>query len=297
MAVDLGRIGIWASSGLWEDGGKLSQDGAEAAAELEELGYGTAWLGRAEGNLELAEALLDATSRLVVGTSIVNIWMYDPPLVAASYRRVSDRHGVRLLVGLGVGHAPAVEATGQQYVRPVQTMQSYLDELDAGEPGIPKDARALAALGPRMLQVAAQRSAGALPYLTPPEHTRRAREIFGARPLLVAEQKVVLDANPASARALARRGVARYFTLPNYTSNLKRFGFTDEDLVGGGSDRVIDAIVAWGDVDAIARRIGEHLDAGADQVAIQVLTDAVNAGTGLPRDEWRNLVPALLQLR
>lgn len=297
MAVDLGRIGIWASSGLWEDGGKLSQDGAEAAAELEELGYGTAWLGRAEGNLVLAEALLDATSRLVVGTSIVNIWMYDPPLVAASYRRVSDRHGDRLLVGLGVGHAPAVEATGQQYVRPVQTMQSYLDELDAGEPGIPKDARALAALGPRMLQVAAQRSAGALPYLTPPEHTRRAREIFGARPLLVAEQKVVLDANPASARALARRGVARYFTLPNYTSNLKRFGFTDEDLVGGGSDRVIDAIVAWGDVDAIARRIGEHLDAGADQVAIQVLTDAVNAGTALPRDEWRNLAPALPQLR
>jgi probable F420-dependent oxidoreductase len=297
MAVDLGRIGIWASSGLWEDGGKLSQDGAEAAAELEELGYGTAWLGRAEGNLELAEALLDATSRLVVGTSIVNIWMYDPPLVAASYRRVSDRHGDRLLVGLGVGHAPAVEATGQQYVRPLQTMQSYLDELDAGEPGVPKDARALAALGPRMLHVAAQRSAGALPYLTPPEHTRRARAILGARPLLVAEQKVVLDADPASARALARRGVARYFTLPNYTSNLKRFGFTDEDLVGGGSDRVIDAIVAWGDVDAIARRIGEHLDAGADQVAIQVLTDAVNAGTGLPRDEWRNLVPALLQLR
>jgi probable F420-dependent oxidoreductase len=297
MAVDLGRIGIWASSGLWEDGGKLSQDGAEAAAELEELGYGTAWLGRAEGNLELAEALLDTTSRLVVGTSIVNIWMYDPPLVAASYRRVSDRHGDRLLVGLGVGHAPAVEATGQQYVRPVQTMQSYLDELDAGEPGIPKDARALAALGPRMLQVAAQRSAGALPYLTPPEHTRRAREILGARPLLVAEQKVVLDADPGSARALARRGVARYFKLPNYTSNLKRFGFTDEDLVGGGSDRVIDAIVAWGDLDAIARRIGEHLDAGADQVAIQVLTDAVNAGTGLARDEWRNLAPALVQLR
>jgi probable F420-dependent oxidoreductase len=297
MAVDLGRIGIWASSGLWEDGGKLSQDGAEAAAELEELGYGTAWLGRAEGNLELAEALLDTTSRLVVGTSIVNIWMYDPPLVAASYRRVSDRHGVRLLVGLGVGHAPAVEATGQQYVRPVQTMQSYLDELDAGEPGIPKDARALAALGPRMLQVAAQRSAGALPYLTPPEHTRRAREILGARPLLVAEQKVVLDADPGSARALARRGVARYFKLPNYTSNLKRFGFTDEDLAGGGSDRVIDAIVAWGDLDAIARRIGEHLDAGADQVAIQVLTDAVNAGTGLARDEWRNLAPALVQLR
>ncbi len=297
MAVDLGRIGIWASSGLWEDGGKLSQDGAEAAAELEELGYGTAWLGRAEGNLELAEALLDTTSRLVVGTSIVNIWMYDPPLVAASYRRVSDGHGDRLLVGLGVGHAPAVEATGQQYVRPVQTMQSYLDELDAGEPGIPKDARALAALGPRMLQVAAQRSAGALPYLTPPEHTRRAREILGARPLLVAEQKVVLDVDPGSARALARRGVARYFKLPNYTSNLKRFGFTDEDLAGGGSDRVIDAIVAWGDLDAIARRIGEHLDAGADQVAIQVLTEAVNAGTGLARDEWRNLAPALVQLR
>jgi probable F420-dependent oxidoreductase len=282
---------------LWEDGGKLSRDGAEAAAELEEVGYGAVWLGRADGKLRLAEALLDATNRLVVGTSIVNIWMYDPPVVAASYRRVSDRQGDRLLVGLGVGHAPAVEATGQRYVRPRQMMQRYLDELDAGEPGIPKDARALAALGPRMLQLAAQRSAGALPYLTPPKHTRWAREIVGGGPLLVAEQKVVLDADPASARALARRGIGRYFTLPNYTSNLKRSGFTDDDLVGDGSDRVIDAIVAWGDVDTIARRVAEHLDAGANQVAIQVLTDAVNAGSGLPRDEWRKLAPALLQLR
>jgi len=296
MTVDVGRIGIWASSGLWEDGGTLSADGADAATELEALGYGTVWLGRADGNLELAEALLDATSRLVIGTSIVNIWMYDPPLVAASYRRVSERHGERLLVGLGVGHAPAVEATGQQYIRPLQAMQNYLDELDAGDPGIPQDARALAALGPRMLQLSAQRSSGALPYLIPPEHTRLAREILGAGPLLVAEQKVVLDLDPASARALARRGVARYFRLPNYTSNVKRFGFTDEDVAGDGSDRVIDAIVAWGDVDAIARRVNEHLDAGADQVAIQVLTDAVNAGSGLPRDEWRQLAPALQQL-
>jgi probable F420-dependent oxidoreductase len=282
---------------LWEDGGKLSADGADAATELEALGYGTVWLGRADGNLELAEALLDATSRLVIGTSIVNIWMYDPPLVAASYRRVSERHGERLLVGLGVGHAPAVEATGQQYVRPLQAMQNYLDELDAADPGIPQDARALAALGPRMLHLSAQRSSGALPYLIPLEHTRLAREILGAGPLLVAEQKVVLDPDPASARALARRGVARYFRLPNYTSNVKRFGFTDEDVAGDGSDRVIDAIVAWGDVDAIARRVNEHLDAGADQVAIQVLTDAVNAGSGLPRDEWRQLAPALQQLR
>src|SRR5262245_2161854 len=297
MAVEVGRIGIWASSGLWTAGAKLGQDGVEAAVELEELGYGAAWLGRADGNLELAEALLDATSRLVVGTSVVNIWMYDPALVAASYRRVSNRHGDRLLVGLGVGHAPAVEATGQQYVRPLRTMQNYLDDLDAAEPRIPQDARALAALGPRMLQLAAHRSAGSLPYLTPPEHTRRAREILGGGPLLVAEQKVVLDADPASARALARRGVARYFRLPNYTSNLKRLGFTDEDVAGSGSDRVIDAIVAWGDIDAIARRVGEHLDAGADQVAIQVLSDAVNSGTGLPRDEWRRLAPALLQLR
>jgi probable F420-dependent oxidoreductase len=282
---------------LWEDGRKLSHDGADAAAELEELGYGTVWLGRADGDLELAEALLDATGRLVVGTSVVNVWMYDPPLVTASYQRLSDRHGNRLLVGLGVGHAPAVEATGQRYVQPLQTMRKYLDELDASEPGVPKTARALAALGPRMLHLAGQRSAGALPYLAPPEHTRRAREILGAGPLLVAEQKVVLDADPASARTVARRGVVRYFRLPNYASNLKRLGFTDEDLAGNGSDRVIDAIVAWGDVEAIARRVAEHLDAGADQVAIQVLTGAVNAGSGLPRGEWRTLAPALLRLR
>src|SRR5262245_18453398 len=296
MTVDVGRIGIWASSGLWEDGGTLSADGADAATELEALGYGTVWLGRADGNLELAEALLDATSRLMIGTSIVNIWMFDPPLVAASYRRVSQRHGARLLVGLGGGHAPAVEATGQQYVRPLQAMQNTLDELDAVEPGMPKNARALAALGPRMLQLSAQRSSGALPYLTSPEHTRWAREILGPGPLLVAEQKVVLDTDPASARALARRGVLRYFRLPNYTSNLKRFGFTDEDVARDGSDRVIDAIVAWGDGDGIARRIAEHLDAGADQVANQVLKDAVNACSGLPRDEWRKLAPALQHL-
>jgi probable F420-dependent oxidoreductase len=296
MAVDVGRIGIWASSGLWEDGGKLSHDGADAVAELEGLGYGTVWLGRAKGDLELAEELLDASGRLVVGTSVVNIWMYDPEPVAASYARVSARHRARLLVGLGVGHAPAVEATGQRYERPVEKMTQYLDALDTALPSVPMEARALAALGPRMLQLAAQRSAAALPYLTPPEHTERAREILGPGPLLVAEQKVVLDTDPASARALARRGVARYFRLPNYASNLKRLDFTDDDLAGNGSDRVVDAVVAWGGVDAIVQRVREHLDAGADQVAVQVLTDAVNAGTGLPRDEWRTLAPALRQL-
>jgi probable F420-dependent oxidoreductase len=293
MVADIGRIGIWASSGLWDGDGKLSADGADAATELDELGYGAVWLGRASGNLELVEGLLDSTGRLVVGTSIVNIWMYGPQHVASSYSRVSARYRGRLLVGLGVGHAPAVEATGQRYERPVHKMQRYLDALDAAEPGVPKEVRALAALGPRMLRLAAQRSAAALPYLTPPEHTERARDILGPDTLLVAEQKVVLDPNPVSARALARRGVVRYFTLPNYASNLKRLGFTDDDLSGDGSDRVIDAVVAWGDVDAIVRRVREHLDAGADHVAIQVLTDAVNAGSGLPRDEWRVLAPAL----
>jgi probable F420-dependent oxidoreductase len=293
MAAGVGGVGIWATSGLWEEDGKLRGDGADAAAELEELGYGAVWLGRANGDLGLAERLLDTTNRLVVGTSIVNIWMYGPQLVASSYSRVSARHRDRLLVGLGVGHAPAVEATGQRYERPVHKMRQYLDALDAADPALPKEARALAALGPRVLQLAGQRSAGALPYLTPPEHTTQARAILGPGPLLVAEQKVVLDSDPVSARALSRRGVARYFRLQNYASNLTRLGFTDDDLAGNGSDRLVDAVVAWGHIDAIVQRVREHLDAGADQVAIQVLTDAVNAGTSLPRAEWRALAPAL----
>lgn len=295
MAVDVGRIGVWAFSTQWGEHERLSAQALAAVREAEQLGYAAVWIGRAHGELRLAESILDATQRIAVGTSIVNIWMYSPETVARAYHRVSNRHPARLLLGLGVGHAPSVEATtGQRYERPVAKMQGYLDELDRADPPVLADRRALAALGPRMLALSAQRAVGALPYLTTPEHTRKARETIGPDALLAVEQKVVLDSDPAAARAIARAGVRRYLRLPNYTNNLKRLGFTEEDVAGEGSDRLIDAVTAWGSTSAVAQRVQEHLDAGADHVGIQVLTEGAVAAEDLPVAEWRELAPALV---
>ena len=168
-------------------------------------------------------------------------------------------------------------------------MAAYLDALDKTDPPVPADARVLAALGPKMLRLAAERAAGAHPYLTTPDHTRQAREILGPEPLLAPEQRVVLETDPAAARELGRRHLAIYLQLPNYTNNLRRMGFTDDDFAGGGSDRLVDAIVAWGDVDALVARVRAHHDAGAAHVCIQVLTADPRA---LPLTEWRTLAVA-----
>lgn len=285
MAVDVGRIGVWCSSRIWpQDPGASS----EAAAELEELGYQALWLGISASNLDLPEALLAATSWLAVATGIVSVWDSPPGVVAAAYHRVSDASPGRFLLGLGASHAHAVERGGGTYERPYRKVAEFLDGLDAAAPPVPADGRALAALGPRMLALAGSRTAGAHPYLVTPEHTRRAREILGDGPLLAPEQMVILDTDPASAREIARAALHIYLQAPNYVANLLRLGFTEDDI-GQASDRLVDALVAWGDEAAIARRVAEHYHAGADHVCVQVLT----GGPTPPRAGWRALAAAL----
>lgn len=288
MTVDIGRVGLWVFSGKWD---LDAAEHREALAEVESLGYGAMWIGNAEGDLELVSGLLEATERLVIATGIVKVWMQDAAELAANYRNLATPHLERLLLGLGSSHAPLVEGqTGQRYSKPYSKLVSYLDELDAAAEPVPKNSRVLAALGPRTIALAGERSAGAHPYLTTPEHTAQAREILGAGPLLAPEQKVVLETDPDKARSIARDGVQMYLGLPNYLNNWRRLGFSEADFADGGSDRLIDALVAWGDVDSVVRRVTQHHEAGADHVNLQALSDA----PGLPRQEWRRLADALL---
>lgn len=259
MTMQLGRYGIW--QGAW-------QLDAELARAIETAGFGTVWIGGSPpGDLALAESLLDATDHLVVATGIVNMWSTPADEVAASFHRLEAKHPGRFLLGVGVGHP---EATSD-YTRPYATVVEYLDALDAAD--VPVDRRVLAALGPKVLKLAAERTAGAHPYLVPPEHTRQARELLGDGVLLAPENKVVLNSDPATARDIGRPAVQKpYLGLRNYVSNLKRLGWSDADIADGGSDALIDALVAHGEPDAVAARLAEHLDAGADHVCAQVLT-------------------------
>lgn len=276
MTVELGRYGIWRHAG------GLTPD---LAREIEAMGYGTVWIGGSPpADLELAESLLDATTHLAVGTSIVNMWTAPAPEVAASYHRIEKVHPGRFLLGVGVGHP---EATSD-YTRPYAHLVAYLDALDAD--GVPVTGRAIAALGPRMLKLAADRTVGAQPYLTTPRHTRESRELLGDGVLLAPEHKVVIDTDPARARAVGRPFVHKpYLGLRNYTSNLLRLGWTEADIADGGSDALIDALVAHGDAAAVAARLAEHLDAGADHVCAQVLTE----GYADPLPPMRALAEAL----
>lgn len=292
MTIDIGAIGVWTPSTAWQVDEAVR---AETAAELDELGYGALWLGGSAGDLRLPQALLDATRRLVVATGIINVWTEPASVVSAAYHQVSAVHPDRLLLGFGSSHARTVEAPaggrpGQRYHRPLARLARYLDELDAQQPAVPRDRRVLAALGPRALALAAQRTAGAHPYLVTPEHTRAAREIMGPTALLAPEQKVVLDSDPATARAIARSAVELYLQLPNYTRNLLRSGFTEQDISGAGSDRLVDALVAWGEPETVSARVREHLDAGADHVSVQVFTASKRK---LARPQWRALAEPL----
>ncbi|MFI0357383.1 LLM class F420-dependent oxidoreductase [Actinomadura sp. 9N407] len=274
--MEIGRLGVWSSELRSGDPARNQ----EAAAELEELGYGAAWLGGNPGTRH-AQRLLAATSRLVVATGILSIWDYEPETVAEQEAALAKEYPGRFVLGLGASHGALV---GERYARPYSAMIDYLDRLDAA--GSPPERRVLAALGPKMLAASRDRAAGAHPYLITPEHTRRAREVLGAGPLLAPEVKVVIgDADRA--RTLARGHLDMYLRLPNYTENLRRLGFGDDDLTGGGSDRLIDAMFAWGDVDAIGRRLAEQFDAGADHLAIQVITGR----NEIPLPEWRELAP------
>ena len=257
MSIELGKVGFWRH---------LSGLTAELVAELEALGYGAIWVGGSPpGDLGFVEHLLDTTENIAVATGIVNVWQDDAATVGASYHRITARHPGRFLLGLGIGHP---EAT-QQYQRPYAKLVSYLDELD--DLKVPVEGRVLAALGPRVLRLAAERTGGAHPYLVTPEHTRQAREILGEGRLLAPDQKVVFETDPERARAIGRSRVQDPLGLANYVSNLRRLGWTDADLAGGGSDALIDALAVHGDAAAIARGVTAHLEAGADHVAVQVL--------------------------
>lgn len=289
MVAQVGKVGLWAGSWMWDPN---DQEHRAALAELDELGYGALWLGNASGDLRLVSELLGATKKLAVGTAIVNVWTHDPNELAAAYQRVDRGYPGRILIGLGSSHAAAVEPTGQRYVKPYSKLRSFLDEIDTAESPLPPHALMLAALGPRTLALAGERSAGALPYLTTPRHTAQAREILGAGPLLAPEQKVVLEREPSRAREIARAGLQIYLGLPNYLNNLRRLGFSDEDFAGGGSDRLVDALVAWGGLDDVLPRVREHHQAGADHVGLQVLT----GGTELPLAQWRELAPLISEV-
>lgn len=257
--IDLGPVGVWLGR----------PPGAELAAGLEELGFGAIWIGGSPGgDLAGVRDTLAATSRIVVATGIVNIWNDEPAGIAAAFHRLTSAYPGRFVLGIGAGHR---EATSE-YTKPYDALVSYLDGLDAG--AVPKGQRVLAALGPKVLRLAAGRAAGAHPYLVTPEHTRAARELLGPTAVLAPEQHVVLDADLARGRDLARTALEYYLGLSNYTSNWRRLGFTDADLADGGSDRLVDSLVAVGGADRIASRVSEHLDAGADHVCLQLIAPA-----------------------
>ena len=263
-AVQLGQIGAWFNPRYDDD------TRTEFVIQAEALGYPTAWLGGGRASisdLSLVERVLDETATITVATAIVNMWTNDPAGIGESYQRVAARHGDRFLLGIGIGHPESITT----YRQPYATMVDYLDQLDAG--GVPSDRRILAALGPRALRLAADRTLGTHPYLVVPDHTREARQLLGPDVAIAPEHKVVVETDADIARSIGRPFVADpYLKLQNYTNNLRRYGYTDDDINHGGSDRLIDALVLHGTIDAIATGLRAHLDAGADHVAIQVLT-------------------------
>ncbi len=283
----LGRIGIWSSELRFG----TAEARAEAASELESLGFGALWFpgGIAGDVLAPASALLAATKRCTIATGIINIWRTPAKDVGTWWRSQSPALQARLLLGLGVSHGPAIA----EYQRPLEAMSKYLDVLDAE--GVPVERRCIAALGPKMLDLARERSAGSHPYLGTPAHTAVARAQLGPGPLLAPEQGVILETDPVQARAVARSALAMYLTLPNYVNNWRRLGFTDED-VRGPSDRLLDALFAWGSIEAIRTRVEAHFAAGADHVCLQVVRGATRMDQNPPPPlrEWRELAAALL---
>lgn len=291
--MQLGATGVWTTQ-LDNFPAAKAQ---EAVAELEELCFGALWLGESTGREALTSAglLLAGTKRIVIATGIANIYGRDPVTMAAAQKTLAEAYPNRFLLGLGVSHVPLVEQLrGHRYDKPVATMRAYLDAMDQAPyraaPPTSKPPRVLAALGPQMLRLSAERADGAHPYNTTPQHTAQARELLGAGPLLCPEQAVVLETNPAKARAIARKFLAIYLTLPNYTNNFLRLGFQEADFANGGSDKLIDAIIAWGDLKTVLNRIQEHHSAGADHVCLQVLTEDPQT---FPLREYRELASAI----
>jgi probable F420-dependent oxidoreductase len=294
--VNLGRIGIWT--------GQLDFVPASAARDavrqIEKLGYGAIWAGENVGREPTAQAglLLAATQHIVVASGVMNIWARDPLATLAAQLTLAEAYPDRFLLGLGTSHARLVEThRGHRYTHPLQKMRHYLDAMDrfaeryrAVRPAAAP--RVLAALGPNMLRLAAERADGAHTYFVPPEHTALARRLLGADKLLAVEQAVVLETDPVAARTIARTHTRRYLSLVNYTKNLRRLGLDDADFEHHGSDRLVDCIVAWGDTDALVRRVHDHWDAGADHVCLQVITAEPRA---LPTEAWKALASVLCE--
>jgi probable F420-dependent oxidoreductase len=291
--VDIGRVGIWTFAFELHPAAQVR----EAAAALEDLGYGAIWIPEAMGREAFAHSalLLAATKRIPVATGIANIWARDAMAMAGAQKSLAEAWPDRFLLGIGVSHAPLVGLRGHGYEKPLSFMRQYLDAMDSAlynAPPPPAAPRVIGALAPKMLALAAERADGAHPYFVPPEHTRRARAALGPKKLLAPEQAVVLERDAAVAREIARAHMQTYLQLPNYVNNLRRLGFADDDIRDGGSDRLVDAIVAWGDVGVVADRVRAHHEAGADHVCIQVLP---REATAMPIAEWRTLAAALLK--
>jgi probable F420-dependent oxidoreductase len=291
--IDIGRYGIWTG----QLDAQPSAVARECAAELEELGFGALWIPETVLREPFLHAafLLEGTSTLKVATGIVNRYGRDAVTCNAAMQTLNEAYPGRFLLGLGVSHEHLVaKLRKHDYSKPYSGMVEYLDQMEAAlffaPRGEPPAQMVLAALGPRMLRLAAERTAGAHPYFVPPEHTAFARETMGPEALLAVEQMVVLETDADRARTIARQHMAVYVRAPNYANNLRRLGFTDDDLADGGSDRLVDAIVAWGTLDDALARVQDHVDAGADHVCVQILDEDV---LHLPRTEWRELAAAL----
>jgi probable F420-dependent oxidoreductase len=285
--MDLTGVGIWSSQLRYGN----PSESADAAAELDELGFRALWIPDVGGAVfEAVGKLLTATKRTTIATGILNLWMHEPGEVADWFATLTAEHGDRFLLGIGVSHAPLIDAGAPgRYRKPLAATASYLDRLDAAPRPVPAERRVLAALGPKMLSLSASRGAGAHPYLVTPDHTASARSTLGQGPLLLPEQTVILCGSKDEAREIGTDWLRSYLTLPNYANNLLRSGFSEDD-VAQVSDRLFDAIIAWGDEAAIMRRVAEHRSAGADHVCIQVLLSDPKA---FPRDQWRRIAAAL----
>jgi probable F420-dependent oxidoreductase len=267
--VELGRIGIW----------RRRQDAVDALREIEALGYGTFWIGSSPSVAD-ARPFLEHTSTLTIATGILNVWRHEPADVAAQHAELRRAFPGRFLLGIGIGHP---EATSE-YRKPLATMRAYFDGLDAAPEPVPRDERVAAALGPKMLQLAAERSLGAHPYFTPVEHTRIARETVGPDALVATEVAVVIEPDDERARERAREYAATYLAHRNYVRNLERLGYTERDLADGGSDRLIDAVIPHGSAGAVAEAVRAHIEAGADHVCLQPLGQSVADYRALARE-------------
>jgi probable F420-dependent oxidoreductase len=277
--VEIGNIGIWTS---YRPFGK--ERAGEAAKLVEELGYGAWWVGGSPHVPDI-RPILEATSTLVAATGILNVWSNEPGDTAAADAALRGDFPGRFMLGIGIGHP---EATSD-YRRPLKTMREFIDGLDASPSPPPVDERCLAALGPKMLDLAGERTAGTHPYFTTVDHTRFARERLGRGKLVAPEVACVVDSDPGRAKAVARDYAKLYLGLSNYTNNLLEFDFTEDDVVDGGSDRLIDAVIPQGSAEQIAEVVRAHLDAGADHVCVQPLGEE-----GIPRRSWTALANVLI---